>query len=285
MNWLTNFVRPKIQALVGKHEVPDSFWDKCSLCEQMIFHRDLIKNLYVCPECGNHMNISVAERVESLMDAGYQIIKPLSVLDDPIKFKDSKKYSDRLRAARSKTSVQDALMSVIGKIDNAPACLSVFNFDFMGGSMGTAVGTNFINAAEVAVRQNAAFIVVTASGGARMQEGILSLVQMSRTVSAINMVKNAGLPYIVVLTNPTTGGVSASLAMLGDVHIAEPRAMICFTGPRVIEETIKQKLPDNFQTSEYLLDHGMIDMVTERKDLKKTLGKIISLLMGSSLKQ
>jgi acetyl-CoA carboxylase carboxyl transferase subunit beta len=224
------------------------------------------------------MSVDVKYWTNLLLDEGYKILPSVPVKEDPIKFRDSKKYTDRLKEARAKTSMSDALLSASGKIDNVPACVCAFNFQFIGGSMGSGVGTDFVNAASVAADENRAFIVITSSGGARMQEGIISLMQMPRTVSAINTVKKRKLPYIVIMTNPTTGGVSASLAMLGDIHIAEPGATICFTGPRVIEETIKQKLPDGFQTAEYLLSHGMIDMVVERKHLKNALSKILNVI-------
>ncbi|MDR1365954.1 MAG: acetyl-CoA carboxylase, carboxyltransferase subunit beta [Holosporales bacterium] len=278
MNWLTNFVRPKIRTLVGRSEVPDNMWDKCKSCEQLLFHKELVKNLYVCPHCGCHMPIDVKDWANLLMDEGYRVLPSVPVREDPIKFRDSKKYTDRLKEARAKTSMSDALLSVAGTITGAPACVCIFNFRFIGGSMGSGVGSDFVNAAAVAVNEKRAFVVVTSSGGARMQEGIISLMQMPRTVAAINMVKKRRLPYIVIITDPTTGGVSASLAMLGDIHIAEPGATICFTGPRVIEETIKQKLPSGFQTAEYLRDHGMVDMVVERKQLKTSLSRLLSVI-------
>ncbi len=278
MNWLTNFVRPKIRALVG-NDVPDNLWKKCPGCEQMIFHSDLSGNLQVCPHCGYHFRLSVDERISSLFDNGdVKNIKYKSPLNDPLKFKDSKKYLDRLKAAREKTQSEDAVDVVYGRI-NGNKCVAVFfDFDFMGGSMGSAVGEGIIAGAEYALKKSCAFLVIPCSGGARMQEGIFSLMQMPRTVVAINKIKEASLPYIVLLTNPTTGGVSASFAMLGDFHIAEPGALIAFSGPRVIEGTIREKLPDGFQKSEYLLKHGMVDMVIERKDLKGVLSRIISIV-------
>ncbi|MBO7537003.1 MAG: acetyl-CoA carboxylase carboxyltransferase subunit beta [Alphaproteobacteria bacterium] len=278
MNWLTNFVRPKIRALVG-NDVPDNLWRKCPGCEQMIFHSDLSGNSQVCPHCDYHFRLSVDERISSLFDGGeVKKIKYKSSLNDPLKFKDSKKYSDRLKAAKEKTQSEDAVSVVYGRINGNKCVAVLFNFDFMGGSMGSAVGEGIIAGAEYALKKSCAFLVVPCSGGARMQEGIFSLMQMPRTVVAINKIKEASLPYVVLLTNPTTGGVSASFAMLGDFHIAEPGALIAFSGPRVIEGTIREKLPDGFQKSEYLLSHGMVDMVVERKDLKEVISRIISIV-------
>lgn len=278
MNWLTNFVRPKIRALVG-NDVPDNLWMKCPGCEQMIFHSDLSGNLQVCPHCGYHFRLSVDERISSLFDNGdVTKIKYKSALSDPLKFRDSKKYTDRLKVAKEKTENEDAVSVVYGRMNGNKCVAVIFNFDFMGGSMGSAVGEGIIAGAEYALKKSCALLVIPCSGGARMQEGIFSLMQMSRTVVAINKIKEASLPYIVLLTNPTTGGVSASFAMLGDFHIAEPGALIAFSGPRVIEGTIREKLPDGFQKSEYLLKHGMVDMVVERKDLKEVISKIISIV-------
>ena len=278
MNWLTNFVRPKIRALVG-NDVPDNLWEKCAKCEQMIFYKELHQNMQVCPHCGNHLKLSIAERIQLLFDNGdFANIKYNSYLKDPLKFKDNKKYSERLKNAQEKTGSLDAVTVGYGRISGHKTVAVLFNFDFMGGSMSSAVGEGFIAGVELAISKGASFLVVPCSGGARMQEGIFSLMQMPRTVVAVNKIKDAELPYIVLLTNPTTGGVSASFAMLGDVHIAEPDALIAFSGPRVIEGTIREKLPEGFQKSEYLLEHGMIDMVVPRKDLKATIAKILGLL-------
>ncbi len=279
MNWLTNFVRPKIRALVG-NDVPENLWKKCPSCEQMIFHSDLSSNLQVCSHCNYHFRLSVDERISNLFDNGSVTqINYESILNDPLKFKDSKKYSDRLKSAKEASKAEDAVSVVYGQINGVDCVAVIFNFDFMGGSMGSAVGEGIIAGVEYALEKSCAFLIVPCSGGARMQEGIFSLMQMSKTVVAINELKEASLPYIVLLTNPTTGGVSASFAMLGDFHIAEPGALIAFSGPRVIEGTIREKLPDGFQKSEYLLRHGMVDMVVERKDLKKAISKIISIVM------
>ena len=279
MNWISNFVRPKIRALVQKSEVPDNLWEKCPACDQMIFHRDLDSGLRVCPHCDHHMRISAARRFELLFDPqSHNVIELPKAIIDPLKFRDSKRYSDKLKEAHTRSGQTEAIAVAHGQIDGLPVVIAAFDFSFMGGSMGVAVGEGLLAAAKLAVLQEASLIVVSASGGARMQEGILSLMQMPRSVIACDMVREAGLPYIVVLSDPTTGGVSASFAMLGDVAIAEPGAIIGFAGPRVIEETIRQTLPEGFQRSEYLLDHGMIDMVVHRRDLRETLGQLLQLL-------
>ncbi|GHS93144.1 hypothetical protein AGMMS49949_06090 [Alphaproteobacteria bacterium] len=284
MSWLTDFVRPKIQALLGQPapEIPIDLWVKCPKCEQMIFHRELQENFRVCPFCSYHMHLSPLERFNFLFDdAQYHILPLEKTHDDPLQFKDSKKYTDRLKEYRAKTKQIDVLAVAVGDIGEQKTVVSVMDFNFMGGSMGVFVGHAFYEAADKAVKQNLPFVVVTASGGARMQEGILSLMQMPKTVMAVEKLAEAHLPYIVVLTDPTMGGVSASFAMLGDVAIAEAGALIGFAGLRVIEETIKQKLPPEFQRSEFLKDHGMLDSVVHRKDLKKTLGKVLSVLCGA----
>lgn len=278
MNWLTNFVRPKIRALVGS-DVPDNLWEKCPKCEQMIFRKELEQSLFVCPHCDNHMRIGIKERIQSIFDDNdFTRIKYKAQVSDPLKFRDSKRYSDRLKLAREATDEFDAAVVGHGRIGGQKVVAVFFNFSFMGGSMGIAVGEAMIAGAEYAVSKGYSLLVVPCSGGARMQEGIFSLMQMPRTVASILKVKEANLPYIVLLTNPTTGGVSASFAMLGDIHIAEPGALIAFTGPRVIEGTIHEKLPNGFQLSEYLLEHGMIDMVVHRKDLKTRLTSILGIL-------
>jgi acetyl-CoA carboxylase carboxyl transferase subunit beta len=286
MSWLTNFVRPKIRALVRKTDVPENLWDKCPGCGQMIFHRDLEANLRVCPQCSHHMRIGVKKRLELLFDGGaYERAELPKVEFDPLKFRDRKRYSDRLKEAQGKTEEQDAIIVAHGLIGGLKAVVAAFNFDFMGGSMGAAVGEGLVTASALAVKERAALIAVPASGGARMQEGILSLMQMPRTVIAVDRVKEAGLPFIVLLTDPTTGGVSASFAMLGDIHVSEPGAQIGFAGARVIEETIREKLPEGFQRAEYLLDHGIVDVVIARKDLPKEFAKIIGLLMKQPKQQ
>jgi len=281
VNWLTNFVRPRIRALVQKTDVPDKLWQKCPKCGQMIFHRELESNLAVCPHCDHHMRLSAEKRIAMLLDGGqyHKIELPKTVLD-PLKFRDRKRYGDRLKEAQTRTGLSDAIIVAHGRMGGLPVVIAAFEFDFQGGSMGIAAGEAIVAAGRLATLQQAALIVVPASGGARMQEGILSLMQMPRTVIAIEQVREAKLPYIVVLTDPTTGGVSASFAMLGDVQIAEPGAVIGFAGARVIEETIKEKLPEGFQRAEYLLEHGMVDMVVHRRELRDTIVRVLSLLMN-----
>lgn len=281
MSWLNNFVRPKIQALVTRRQVPENLWGKCSSCEQMIFHRELESRLQVCPHCGHHMRISLEKRFEALFDDGeFSRIELPGVQSDPLKFRDNKRYADRLKDAQNKTGEDDAAIAVHGHLGGRPVVACGISFEFMGGSMGLAVGEAIVAAGRLAVLQQAPLLIFTASGGARMQEGILSLMQMPRTTIAVNMVKEAGLPYIVVLTNPTTGGVTASFAMLGDIAISEPGALIGFAGPRVIENTIRESLPEGFQTAEYLRDHGMVDMVVPREQMRDTLVTLLDLLLN-----
>ena len=278
MSWLTNFVRPRIRALVSR-EVSDKLWVKCPACDQMIFHRELESNLRVCPHCVHHLRLGVTERLGALFDNGeYQTIELPETLADPLRFRDRKRYAERLREAQGKTGQTDAITVAHGKLGGMPLVVAALDFSFMGGSMGVAVGEGIIAAAQLAKLQEAPLMVVPSSGGARMQEGILSLMQMPRTVIAVEEVREAGLPYVVLLTDPTTGGVSASFAMLGDIAIAEPGAVIGFAGRRVIEETIREKLPADFQTAEYLLENGMVDMVVPRHELRETLIRIFSLL-------
>ena len=281
MNWLTNYVRPKIRSLVGaKSEVPDNLWVQCPACEQMLFHRDLDANLNVCSHCGHHMRLPARKRLDILFDEGtYEEIDVPEAEVDPLKFRDRKRYSDRLKETRSATGRTDAIIVGVGAVGGRKTVIAVFDFQFMGGSMGAGVGSGIVAGAMRAVKEKAAFVVVPSSGGARMQEGILSLMQMPRTTVAVQTVREAGLPYIVILTDPTTGGVSASFAMLGDVAMAEPGAIIGFAGARVIEETIREKLPEGFQRAEYLLDHGMVDMVVPRHDMHDTLARVLDLLM------
>ena len=280
MNWLKNFVRPKLKKLVGGgKDIPENLWNKCPECSQMIFYRDMEKNLQVCQHCGFHMRLTAKRRLDMLFDnAEYQTAPSGETMDDPLKFCDRRKYNDRLKDARDKTGGDDALMVAHGTMGGLGVVIAAFDFSFMGGSMGVAVGEGLVTAARLAVAQDAPLIVVPSSGGARMQEGILSLMQMTRTTIAVEEVRDAGLPYVVVLADPTTGGVSASFAMLGDVAIAEPGAVIGFAGARVIEQTIRETLPDGFQRSEYLYEHGMVDMVVHRMDLRDTLGRVLSLL-------
>jgi len=284
MNWITNFVRPKIQALRAKQdakkEMPDHLWSRCPSCGAMLHHRELQQHAMVCHHCGFHMRLPARDRLALLFDnERFEVIPLPRVAEDPLRFKDRKKYVDRLRESRHKTKAIDGILVGAGTVGGCAAVIAAFEFDFMGGSMGMAVGEGLVVAAAEAVRRKAAMIAVPSSGGARMQEGILSLMQMPRSTIAVEQVKDAALPYIVILTDPTTGGVTASFAMLGDIHIAEPGAVIGFAGQRVIEETIRARLPEGFQRSEYLRDHGMVDMVVPRKELKETLARILNLLM------
>ena len=264
-----------------KRDVLDSLWSKCPSCSQMLFHRDLEENQHVCPACNHHLRIGPDQRFKSLLDdSQFSRVALPPVLIDPLKFRDQKRYTDRLKESRTKTGEEEAVVVAHGAMGGQKAVIAVQNFAFMGGSMGLAAGEALIAAAQVAVLQKAALIVFSAAGGARMQEGILSLMQMPRTTIAVELVREAGLPYIVVLTDPTTGGVTASYAMLGDISIAEPGALIGFAGPRVIEETIREQLPEGFQRAEFLLEHGMIDMVVHRHELRTKLTQILDLLMN-----
>jgi acetyl-CoA carboxylase carboxyl transferase subunit beta len=282
VSWLDNFVRPRIRALVNRRNLPDNLWDKCPACEQMIFHRDLEAQLFVCPQCEHHMAITPDKRFAALFDDGALTAIDLpEVAADPLRFRDSKRYPDRLKEAQAKTGHEDAVIVVHGTLGGRQAVACAFDFAFMGGSMGVAVGEALVAAARLAVLQQATLIVFPASGGARMQEGVLSLMQMPRTTVAVSEVREAGLPYIVVLTNPTTGGVTASFAMLGDITLAEPGALIGFAGPRVIESTLRQRLPEGFQKAEYLLDHGMVDAIVPRREIRATLIRVIDLLTAT----
>ncbi|MEM6354290.1 MAG: acetyl-CoA carboxylase, carboxyltransferase subunit beta [Pseudomonadota bacterium] len=281
MNWITDYVPPKIKSFFQRREMPENLWHKCDGCGQMIFHRTLRANLNVCPDCGHHMAISPRARFNALFDHGaYAEIEVPEPIADPLGFRDEKRYTDRMRDARRKTEEDEAMLVARGGIFGLDVIAVAQDFGFMGGSMGMAVGNAMIAAAEAAVGIRAPLVVFAAAGGARMQEGILSLMQMPRTTLAVAQLREAGLPYIVVLTNPTTGGVTASYAMLGDVQLAEPDALICFAGPRVIEQTIRETLPEGFQRSEYLLDHGMIDRVVKRKDMRAEIGSILRLLLS-----
>lgn len=280
MNWFADFTPPGIKKIFrARDDTNGGLWTKCASCEEMVFDNDLDAALRVCPSCGHHMAIGPVARLDSLFGEGWAKIKLPVVPDDPLKFRDTKPYAARLRDYRRKTGERDALVIGKGTLGRVQAVAVVQDFAFMGGSMGMGLGEGLIRAAEAAVADRAALIVFTASGGARMQEGILSLMQMPRSTIAVQMVREAGLPYIVVLTHPTTGGVTASYAMLGDVQIAEPGALIGFAGPRVIEQTIREKLPDGFQRSEYLRDHGMVDLVTDRREMRDQLSSLLGVLM------
>jgi len=281
MNWITNSVLPKIKAWVKSDDVPENLWVKCSACNQMIFHREFEIAYNCCSTCGHHAPLAPASRFAMIFDDGaFDMISLPAIEDDPLKFRDSKKYSDRLRDTRSKTGLNDAIAVAAGKVNGYPCVIAAFDFRFMGGSMGRMVGNGIIAAANEAVSRKAALITVPSTGGARMQEGVLSLMQLPRTIVAVDKVRDAGLPYLVLLAHPTTGGVTASFAMLGDIQIAEPGAIIGFAGRRVIEETVREKLPEDFQTAEYLMDHGMVDAVVARSDQAAYIGKILDFLMG-----
>ena len=280
MNWISNVVRPKIRSILNRRETPENLWIKCPETGQLVFYKDVEANQFVIPASGYHMRMSATARLKALFDDGaYEEVAWRDVPIDPLKFRDERKYADRLKDARTKTGMQDAVKTGIGMLDGLPVTASVQDFDFMGGSLGMAAGEAFVSAAEAAVARKTPFVMFAASGGARMQEGILSLMQLPRTTVAVQMLREAKLPYIVVLTNPTTGGVTASYAMLGDVHIAEPGALIGFAGPRVIEQTIREKLPEGFQRAEFLEEHGMVDMVVHRHQLRGTLSNLCRLLM------
>jgi len=286
MSWLSNFVRPKLRALIKKSDNTSNLWIKCNGCEQMVYHKDLKDTLSVCPTCDYHMKMSASERIEWLLDEGS--IKELSIPKtniDPLKFRDSKKYIDRIKDAKSKSNSEEAIIMASGQIGGNNAMVVALDFNFMGGSMGSAVGEGFLEASKEAIKLNIPLVIFTASGGARMQEGIFSLMQLPKTVIAVNSLKEKNIPYIVVLTDPTTGGVSASFAMLGDITFAEPGALIGFAGPRVIQSTVNEILPEGFQTSEYLLEHGMIDDVIHRKNLKYAIANTISLLKKNTTKE
>ena len=281
MNWITNYVRPTINSLFSRRDVPENLWSKCPECGTMLFHRELTDNLQVCTNCNHHMAIAPRDRFKALFDAGTFAEVPVpEPVTDPLGFRDQKKYPERMKAAQKATGEREAMLVAAGEIGRTPVVCAAQDFSFMAGSMGMYVGNALIAACERAIEMRAPLIVFAAAGGARMQEGILSLMQMPRTTVAIQMLKEAGLPYVCVLTHPTTGGVTASYAMLGDIQIAEPNALICFAGPRVIEQTIREKLPEGFQRAEYLLDHGMLDRVTHRKQMREELITITRMLMG-----
>lgn len=280
MNWITNYVRPRINSMLGRRpEVPENLWIKCPETGEMVFHKDLEDNKWVIPASGYHMKMPAKARLVDLFDGGvYEALPQPKVAQDPLKFRDSKKYTDRLRDSRTKTEQEDTILAGVGLLKGLKIVAVVHEFQFMGGSLGIAAGEAIVKAFERAISERCPLVMFPASGGARMQEGILSLMQLPRTTVAVNMLKEAGMPYIVVLTNPTTGGVTASYAMLGDVHIAEPGAEICFAGKRVIEQTIREKLPEGFQTSEYLLEHGMVDMVIDRREIPDTLASLLKIM-------
>ena len=279
MNWISNFVRPKINAMFSRRETPENLWTKCDACGTMLFHRELFDSLNVCNGCQHHMYISPRQRFLNLFDGGlFTEIEMTEPSEDPLNFKDKKKYIDRIKDARKQTGETEAMLVVEGKLGRSKVVVAGQNFKFMGGSMGRSVGNAIFTGIKRAIKIKSPFILFAAAGGARMQESILSLLQMPRTTVAVQMLRDAGLPYIVILTNPTTGGVTASYAMLGDIQIAEPNALICFAGPRVIEQTIREKLPEGFQRAEYLLEHGMLDSVLHRSKIRDELIKITHML-------
>ena len=283
MNWITNFIRPKLQRMFHWRETPDNLWTKCSACDNMIFHRELAANLHVCPGCGLHMKMPASERFAMLFDDGaYESIDTPDIPIDPLEFRDKQRYKKRLEDAQRKTGAKDAVALAQGNLRGLPVVVAVQDFAFMGGSLGTAAGEAIIRGAQEALDRHCGYIIITSSGGARMQEGILSLMQLPRTTIAIQSLQAARLPYFCVLADPTTGGVTASYAMLGDVQIAETGALIGFAGPRVIEQVIRETLPEGFQRAEYLLDHGMLDIVVQRKELRETLGRLLWMMTEAS---
>jgi len=283
VSWINNVVRPKIRNLLAKREVTPNLWIKCPETGEMVFHRDLEANQFVIPGSGYHMRMTARQRFGHFFDGNaWEAIDLPEVPLDPLKFRDERRYTDRLRDARIKTGLEDAVLVGAGRVDGVPVVSAVQDFDFMGGSLGMAAGEAIITGLNTARERRLPFVVFAASGGARMQEGVLSLMQLPRTTVAVEALKAEKLPYIVVLTNPTTGGVTASYAMLGDVHIAEPGALIGFAGPRVIEQTIREKLPEKFQRAEFLYDHGMVDLVVHRHKLRETIARLCRLL-GSAV--
>jgi acetyl-CoA carboxylase carboxyl transferase subunit beta len=278
MNWISNVVPPKIRSFL-KRETPENLWVKCPDSGELVFHKDLEANLWVVPNSGHHMRMPALARLDSLFDDGaYESLPTPEVPADPLKFRDVKRYTDRLKDYRAKTGAADAIRLAAGALQGTQVTVAVQDFEFLGGSLGMAAGEAIVSGMFRAIEHKTPFIIFTASGGARMQEGMFSLMQMPRTTVAIQRLKAAKLPYIVVLTNPTTGGVTASYAMLGDIHIAEPGAVIGFAGARVIEQTIRERLPEGFQRAEYLRQHGMVDIVVPRAQMRETLGRICRLL-------
>jgi acetyl-CoA carboxylase carboxyl transferase subunit beta len=280
LNWISNVVRPKIRSFLNRRDVPENLWIKCPDTGQLVFYKDVEANQFVIPVSNYHMRMGAAARLKSMFDGETWIdIGVPEVTADPLKFRDERRYTDRLRDARTKTGLNDAIKLGLGKLDRLAVVIGVQDFDFMGGSLGMAAGEAIITAVDAAVSRRTPLILFASGGGMRMHEGVLSLMQMPRTTIAIRKLRAAKLPYVVVLTDPTTGGVTASYAMLGDVHVAEPGALIGFAGPRVIEQTIREKLPDGFQKAEYLKRHGTVDMVVPRAEMRTTLARLCRLLM------
>ncbi|NRA87450.1 MAG: acetyl-CoA carboxylase carboxyltransferase subunit beta [Rhizobiales bacterium] len=281
MNWIKNVVRPRIQGMLTKKDTPDNLWITCPKSGKMVFHRDVEANQFVIPESQHHMRIGAKKRFEIWFDEGkYDSIDVPDVPLDPLKFRDEKKYTDRLKASKTKTGNKDSVELGVGKVKGLELVTAVQDFGFMGGSLGMAAGEAIIVGMQEAIKRKTGFVLFASSGGARMQEGILSLMQMPRTTVAVQQLRAANLPYTVVLTDPTTGGVTASYAMLGDIHIAEPDALICFAGPRVIEQTIREKLPEGFQKSDYLYEHGMVDMVVHRHDMRDIITRLCLMFLN-----
>jgi acetyl-CoA carboxylase carboxyl transferase subunit beta len=279
-NWIENVVRPRIRSLWAKRETAENLWVKCPDTGEMVFHKDLEANQYVFPNSGYHQRIDAKTRFKLFFDDGtWETLPTPGVSADPLRFRDERRYTDRLKTARTKTGMDDAVLLGSGSVEGVPLVSAVQDFDFMGGSLGMAAAEAIIAGADAARERRTPYVLFAASGGARMQEGILSLMQLPRTTIAVDMLKEAGLPYIVVLTNPTTGGVTASYAMLGDVHLAEPGALIGFAGPRVIEQTIREKLPEGFQRAEYLREHGMVDIVVHRHKMRETVARLCRLML------
>ncbi len=281
MSWLQKLTAPRIrtEGTAGRGRVPEGVWEKCSGCGVGLYRPELERNLMVCPKCGHHHPLAARARLAAFLDEGGNELDAGLAPIDALKFKDSKKYRDRILAAQKATGERDALVTVEGALKGLPVVACAFEFAYLGGSMGSVVGEKFTRAAEAALRDRAAFVCFTATGGARMQEGLQSLFQMAKTSAALARLRRAGLPYIVVLTHPTTGGVSASLAMLGDIHIAEPKALIGFAGPRVIEQTVRETLPEGFQRSEFLLEHGAVDMICDRRQLRDRVAELLAILL------
>ena len=284
MSWLDKILPPRMQSTeIKKSDVPDGLWMKCPSCDEVLYKSDLEANQYVCPKCDHHLRVKARARIEQLLDADNRVelaqeVKPI----DSLKFKDSRKYSDRLTEAVKTTGETEALVVQAGTIFEQPVVIAAFEFDFMGGSMGSVVGERFVRGVRHAIETNSAFISISASGGARMQEALLSLMQMAKTTAALTLLTEKKLPYISLLTDPTMGGVSASFAFIGDVVIAEPKALIGFAGPRVIEQTVRETLPDGFQRSEFLLEHGAIDMIVHRKQMREEMARLITLLRNQA---
>jgi acetyl-CoA carboxylase carboxyl transferase subunit beta len=282
MNWISNVVRPKIRSILNRRETPENLWIKCPATGQLVFAKDVEANQFVIPGSNYHMRMGATARLKSIFDhETWDDVAVPTVAADPLKFRGERRYADRIKDARAETGMNDSVKIGYGKVEGTPVVVGVHDFDFMGGSLGMAAGEAIVSGLELAVEKETPFIMFVASGGARMEEGVLSLMQMPRTTIAVQMLREIRKPYIVVLTDPTSGGVSASYAMLGDVHIAEPGALICFTGPRVIEQTIREKLPEGFQRAEYLKEHGMVDMVVHRHEMRATLARLCRILTNA----